>query len=451
MIIDEGSCGKISELINEVLIPIYSLPNIRLALSASAAIFYDTLGKDVSLAAVTGTNGKTSVAWIISQLFSMKFGQSFYMGTLGSVEFHKDSFTQIEDDGRTGTDPVSFHRLIRKFTDAGIKRGAIEITSHGIDQSRAEYLDLSTAIFTNLTQDHLDYHGTMENYGATKLKLFTEALLKSKRSSKSAIINADDEFGKTILEKLYNINGIDVIGISKVPGQRVRILSHSSEGVCDSIVFEFDKVKYSYKSNLLGSFNVYNTLSAILVGLNFDISIKESCELFSEVKNVPGRLELVEKVLPRVFVDYAHTPDALEKVNAVVRKMVDSEGKGGRLITLFGCGGDRDRKKRPLMGAAVSGIADVSILTSDNPRSEDPNAILADVVPGVDQVKSKLIVEVDRFVAIRKAIEIANENDIVVIAGKGHEPYQEVKGAMHPFDDRVEARKVMKDIGMIKN
>jgi UDP-N-acetylmuramoyl-L-alanyl-D-glutamate--2,6-diaminopimelate ligase len=444
--VDQDSDTKIySQSLEQNKIPIFKVNQIRRAITASASLFYNTLNVESQIAGVTGTNGKTSVTWIISQLAALKNGNSFYFGTLGTVLFNGTENIQVEDDGRTSTDSVSVHRLLRCFYDQNIFNGAIEVTSHGIDQARSDYIDFSTAVFTNLTQDHLDYHGTMENYGAVKSRLFQEYLLNSKRGNKIAVINSDDEFGRNLAEKISTLNSIDLFDISSKNNSRVKILNHESFGVYDLISFSLDGQNYKYKSYLLGSFNVYNTLLGIIAAQNFGMSIKEACEIFETVKGVPGRLELVEKMQPRVFVDYAHTPDALEKVTNVTKNILLDEPleNRGKLITVFGCGGDRDKTKRPLMAKAVDLISDISIITSDNPRTEDPEEIINDMLKGVLEKKSKVIVEKDRLTAIKLALELASTNDIVLIAGKGHEDYQEINGVKHAFDDRVEARKIL--------
>ncbi|MCW5625788.1 MAG: UDP-N-acetylmuramoyl-L-alanyl-D-glutamate--2,6-diaminopimelate ligase, partial [Burkholderiales bacterium] len=318
---------------------------------------------------------------------------------------------------------------LRTFRDAGAEAVAMEVSSHGLDQGRLSGVQFDTALFTNLTRDHLDYHGDMAAYGAAKAKLFAWPGLTN------AVINLDDPFGRALAAGIdrdrTRVLGYGV-GQGEIAGHRIDL---STRGLRLEIRTPWGRAEL--ESRLLGAFNVSNLLGSLGVLLTADVELDAAVEALSAVEAVPGRLEMLRLPgQPLVVVDYAHTPDALEKVLATLRDLVRGT-PSARLICVFGCGGERDPGKRPLMGEVATRLADCAIVTSDNPRSEDPDAIIAAIVAGA---ASNHVVEPDRASAIGRALRDAGPDDVVLIAGKGHETHQEIAGRRLPFSDLAVAR-----------
>lgn len=461
--------------------------NIREALALSGATFQKNPSKKMQCIAITGTNGKTSTAWIVSQILGHRKGNSqcssqrssqgslmgggqdsassssaLYIGTLGAYTFSGPKTEKILDEGRTTFDPLSFQKLLAEGLSNTCTSVVSEVTSHGLEQFRTAGTEWDVAAFSNLTQDHLDYHGSMEAYGEAKSLLFFRELKKSQKKNRAAVVNIDDSFGFILAEKIKNeLPEIRLLRVSeKDKNSELYLKTVNQAAQSTTFSFMYDDKEYSIKSHFLGSFYISNLLLSIGICLAAGSTVEEIVSLGEKLKAVPGRLELVSNTYPRVFVDYAHTPDALEKVQEVLLSFLRDEAERstgdknslmrGKLITVFGCGGDRDRTKRPLMGRCVAELSDVAIVTSDNPRTEDPLLIIEDILPGINSVRMNRDVEystkVDRREAIEYALKLARKNDIILVAGKGHEDYQEIKGIKHPFDDALIVKEIISEM-----
>jgi len=373
---------------------------------------------------VTGTNGKTSCAHWIARSLNAAGRRAAVAGTLGN------GFPgAIEPALNTTPDAAALHEMLRTWADAGAAAVAMEVSSHGLAQGRVNGVAFDVALFTNLTRDHLDYHGTMEAYGAAKAKLFDWPGLKT------AVINADDAFGAQLIAHCRR-RGVSVVSYGLTTGDvRAATLEIGVDGIAATVGTPWGPARFA--SEVVGAFNASNLLGVLAVLLASGLALDEATRLIATLKPVAGRMQKTGgNGRPLVVVDYAHTPDALDKVLVALRQVAAS--RNGRLIVVFGCGGDRDPGKRPQMGAIAAQHADAVVVTSDNPRSEDPAAIVAAVVAGIsDATRMSHSVEaiVSRDAAIESAIANAQREDIVLIAGKGHEPYQEIAGARHPFSD----------------
>jgi UDP-N-acetylmuramoyl-L-alanyl-D-glutamate--2,6-diaminopimelate ligase len=375
------------------------------------------------MAGVTGTNGKTSVTQWIAQAMQMFDCPCAVVGTLGNGFPNK-----LVESANTTPDAITLHRLLANFLEHGAVACAMEVSSIGLDQNRIGGVDLDVAVFTNLTRDHLEYHGTMAAYGAAKEKLFDWPGLGA------AVINLDDPFGAELDARLAG---------------RVRTLGYTLEGkvsrgetlaaqdfalTATGIAFTLNGVRI--EAPVVGRFNASNLLAVIGALLAGDETLADISGVLPRLTFPPGRMQAIGgRDAPLVVIDYAHTPDALDKALATLRET--AAARGGRLICVFGCGGDRDPGKRPLMGAIAERLADQVVLTSDNPRGEDPDAILAAIVAGM---KAHPDIEADRARAIQRVIAAADVHDVILLAGKGHEPYQEIAGVRHPFSDLEHAR-----------
>ena len=396
-------------------IPNLGIENLRARISEIAGHVFGNPSDALWMAGVTGTNGKTSVSqWIASALEAL--GQrSAVIGTLGNGLVGE----RVEAKNTT-PDPIVLQRLLADYLRRGARNVAMEVSSHGLEQGRVAGIKYDAAVFTNLTRDHLDYHGTMEAYAAAKLKLF------SARGLAHSVVNVDDEWGASIAPRIAG----DVITFGTREGARVRAsrIGLSEAGVRFHVDSEWGSGAVG--AAVLGAFNVSNLLAVlgtlIAAGVPFDAAVNA----VGMLQPVPGRLERVGGgTAPLVVVDYAHTPDALEKALEALRPTVAA---GHRLICVFGCGGDRDPGKRPIMGRAATRLADKVIVTSDNPRGEDPRAIIDQILagaPGAEAIE-------DRQVAIFSAVHQSHPGDVVLLAGKGHETYQEIAGVRHAFSDR---------------
>jgi len=409
-------------------VPNLAVAGLREQAGAIAAHIYGQPSRELWMAGVTGTNGKTSCSHWIAQSLQRCGRPTAVIGTLGN------GFPDALDAAtHTTPDAVSLQQQLRRYRDAGAQAVAMEVSSHALDQGRVNGTKFDTALFTNLTRDHLDYHGDMESYGAAKAKLFRWPGLAN------AVINLDDSFGRKLALGLRGASTRVLgygIGQGEIAGHRIDL---STRGLRLEIRTPWGEAELS--SRLIGGFNVSNLLGTLGVLLTADLKLDDAVAALALVAPVAGRLEMIrEPGHPLVVVDYAHTPDALEKVLETLREIVGRD-RGARLICVFGCGGDRDPGKRPIMGEVATRLADLAIVTSDNPRSEDPRAIIDQVVAGAHANHE---IEVDRAGAIARAIAEAREGDVVLVAGKGHETYQEVDGARLPFSDTEVARKALR-------
>jgi UDP-N-acetylmuramoyl-L-alanyl-D-glutamate--2,6-diaminopimelate ligase len=396
----------------------------RAALALAAANFFSHPERELALSGVTGTNGKTTTAFLLDAMLNHAGRKTVLIGT---IEYHVAGV--VQPSPHTTPESRDLLELFRKGVDAGATEAVMEVSSHALEQGRVHGLGFDTAIFTNLTRDHLDFHGTMARYFAAKRKLFDGSLLRPPRV---AVLNIDDPYGAD-LALTASASGIEVFSYGMRTGEfRAHDIEMAASGMRFSLQTPVGSTEL--RTRLTGKVNVYNLLAASGAAYARGLSLDLIASGIASLKCVPGRFETVDAGQPfTVVVDYAHTDDALRNLTALAREFVN--GTTGRVITLFGCGGDRDRTKRPLMGKAAGEGSDLVFLTSDNPRSEEPEAILADVVPGLDATGTKYILEADRTCAIRMALEEARAGDIVLLAGKGHEKTQTVKTGTVPFDD----------------
>ncbi len=391
----------------------------RLALGRLAAARFGTDRSNMTLVAVTGTNGKTTVSALIERLAAAAGKR---VGVLGTVSYHWPGF--FREASLTTPDCLTIHESLAAMAKAGCDLAVLEASSHALDQDRLAGIHFDAAVFTNLTQDHLDYHQDMESYFTAKAKLFRRYL----KHPAAAVLNFDDAFGLRLLRE--NPAGLGY-GLTVPPAgfDRLlvgRILAHGREGL--RLRAEWGGQGFDVASPMPGRHNAQNILAAL--GAMLVLGLPAKPEFLADFHGAPGRLERVPNPAGlTVLVDYAHTPDALENVLAAAREFT-----AGKLFVVFGCGGDRDRTKRPHMGAAVARYADVAVLTSDNPRHEDPLAIMDDVKPGLREAR-RVICEPDRRRAIELALAEMRHEDVLVVAGKGHETYQQIGDVKHPFSD----------------
>lgn len=390
-----------------------------------AAEFYGSPSQQLNMVGVTGTNGKTSVSQWIAQALTYLGKKTAVIGTIGN------GFVNAQDEAHNTTpDAVLLQGMLADFTARGAKAVAMEVSSHGLHQGRVNGVVFDIAVLTNLSRDHLDYHETMEAYAAAKQQLFFWPELRV------AVLNADDAFGQSVAEKLraektqvitYGLSAGDVRGTDlKLEPHGLRLQVATPQGQAELF------------APVLGRFNAYNVLAVVAVLLAMNIHLPDALDAIRNIIPVQGRMQQFGgDGRPQVVVDYAHTPDALEKVLCTLREQVQ-----GKLHCVFGCGGDRDSGKRPLMGTVASHLADKVIVTSDNPRSEDPLAIMQQVLAGVD---GACVTEPDRAKAIQYAVSTAEVSDMILVAGKGHENYQEIKGVKTTFSDAEVALKALKN------
>lgn len=392
-------------------IPYILVPNARKAFSRIVSNYYENPSSKLKVIGVTGTNGKTTTSYLLSSLFpnSVCFSTVKYMGLSNNIKAIN-----------TTPSPILLHREIAGAYKRGLDTAILEVSSIGLDQNRVSDVDFDYAVFTNITRDHLDYHKNFENYRNAKAKFF-EGL----GENKIAVINADDANAPYLIKRTSSKVVTYGFKIGNVIGD---ILQNSGKGL--NLKIEGMGRSFEVFSPLVGSFNAWNVLAAVVVGILESLSDSEIKKRIEEAPLPPGRLEKIESpegIL--VFVDYAHTPDALFSVISSLKEYNPS-----RIITVFGAGGHRDKGKRGLMGAVVSSLSDVAIVTSDNPRDEDPDDIINDIFEGISDKKAMRLK--DRKEAIFKALSMAGEGDFVLIAGKGHEDYQEIKGKRIPFSDK---------------
>jgi UDP-N-acetylmuramoyl-L-alanyl-D-glutamate--2,6-diaminopimelate ligase len=406
--------------------------NTRTALADFSATFYGHPARRLKLAAVTGTNGKTTTTFLIKHICE-KAG--LRCGLIGTVRYEIGE--RVLPAIRTTPESLDLQELLAQIANADCKAAAMEVSSHALAQDRTRGLEWNVAVFTNLTQDHLDFHGTMKSYFDSKAKLFTGLGNQKKRRKPVAIVNIDDRYGEQLLDKIDKHVAVVTYGM----GMRADFRASNYRVEFGGTSYQLDAHGKSYlvRLPLIGRFNVANSVAALAAANALGIGLRNAVLSLGKSPQVPGRLELVPARRQfQVFVDYAHTPDALGNVLKTLREL-----EPHRLIAVFGCGGDRDRQKRPLMAAMADRHADYAIITSDNPRKEDPNAIIAEIEKGFRSNRYEKIV--DRTQAIGRAVSLAQPRDIVLIAGKGHENYQEFADHTVPFDDIQVARRAIED------
>ena len=398
---------------------IIKVEDTRKALGELASLFYGEVSKRLKIVGITGTNGKTTTTHIIESILNKAGIKTGLMGTI----YYRLGEKIYEYEGRTTPDPIKWHSTLKAIWEEGASAVVCEVSSHALDQKRIWGTDFYMVGFTNLSQDHLDYHGTMEDYFLAKARLFEEYAYTY------AVINEDDPYGKRLKAIAKNPRTYGRKG-------ELKILDFQTDFEGSRLRVEYEGKVYDFFSNLRGSFQAYNLSLGILVGFLWGLESQAIQEGIRQVQ-VPGRFETYKGKGFVVIIDYAHTPDALEKVLRTARALCKN-----RLIVVFGAGGNRDRTKRPLMGKTAEAIADLIVLTSDNPRFEEPMAIIEDILSGIEN-KGKVLVEQDRRKAIELAISMAQEGDVILIAGKGHEDYQEIKGVKYPFKDSEVVKEVL--------
>lgn len=438
------------DIFNQTLILVL---NSRRALSKISSNFFGSPSSRVKLIGITGTNGKTTTAYLLESILKRA---GYSAGVIGTINYRYGG--KVTPASNTTPESLDLQRILWEMVREGTSHVIMEVSSHGLDLDRVSDCQFDSVVFTNFSSEHLDYHKTLGQYFRSKKKLFSELLRKSHKTERFAVTNHDDPRGEDIVE------GIDL--------PIIRYGLHSScEISADQVLSTFEglscriktpKGDFSVHSRLMGGFNLYNILAAAATGLSMDISLECLKEGIEGLGEVPGRFEKVENQKGlHIIVDYAHTHDALERVLLGLREILMNEHpKSGKIIAVFGCGGDRDRTKRPLMGEVVGRYCDLAVVTSDNPRTEDPFVIMGEVEAGLKSIpleewgreeikawrsKKGYLKIPDRREAIQMAIRIAQPLDVILIAGKGHEDYQIIGKRKFPFDDRVEATKALEE------
>jgi UDP-N-acetylmuramoyl-L-alanyl-D-glutamate--2,6-diaminopimelate ligase len=414
------------------------VPHGRRALARLSANFCKRPAERLAVSGITGTNGKSTTAFLLESILTAAERKSALVGT---IEYHVAG--KILPAPHTTPESLELNRLLRDALGAGATEAVMEVSSHALAQQRVFAIPFDVAVFTNLTRDHLDYHKTMEEYFAAKQVLFTGCGTEAPRV---AVLNTDDESGQK-LTKVSHSHKSQVLRYGMTQGdfhaERIEVTLHGTR-----VEVASPEGKIPIWSPLIGKVNVYNILAASAAAYGRGCKPEAIEKGIAALERVPGRFERVDCRQPfTVVVDYAHTDDALRNLTALAREFVSQAGISGRVITLFGCGGDRDRAKRPLMGEAAGRGSDFVILTSDNPRSEDPRAIINDALVGLQRTGTKYTIEADRKNAIHLGINSARPGDIVLIAGKGHEKVQVTREGSFPFDDVAVARGVLAEAG----
>jgi UDP-N-acetylmuramoyl-L-alanyl-D-glutamate--2,6-diaminopimelate ligase len=426
----KGAAAVVAESsIEDCSCPVVRVPDARAAMADIAAAFYGHPDRSLKCAGVTGTNGKTTSAFLMKHLLDSASLRSGLIGTVKYVVGQEEISAP-----RTTPESADLQEMLARMRDSGSKAVAMEVSSHALVQQRVRGIEFDVAVFTNFTQDHLDYHRTMEAYFDAKSLLF-ESLAAQTHKKGRAIINADDRHGHLLMERFGKKVRTATFGRGVGADFRASAIQFDGTGS----VFQLDAKRKSFlvRMPLIGLFNIYNALAALAASAACGVELRGAIAALASAPQVPGRLERVmAKRNFQVFVDYAHTDDALKNVLRTLKDL-----NPARLITVFGCGGDRDRTKRPLMAAAAEELSDWTLITSDNPRREDPEEIIRDVEAGMRGTNYEKIT--DRENAIRHAIDIARPGDIVLIAGKGHENYQEFADRRIAFDDVDVAGKAM--------
>ena len=427
-VVENGAVALVVNHFVDVSVPQVQVKNVRAAMSLMAAAFFGHPEREMKLLGVTGTKGKTTTSYLIKAIMEEAGCKVGLIGTTGNMigqEYIKSEFTTPE--------PIDFFRTLRHMRDEGVTVVSMEVSAHAIEMGRLAGVHFEAGCYTNLSQDHLDLFGTMERYFQCKKSFFTPQWVSN------AAINADDDTSAEILRDITVPHStFGICGNADIFARDIEI----TENGVSFIMKLFDMNEYPVKLQLTGMFNVYNALAAAAVGLIVGVAPETITEALAKVRSLPGRAQVLDTHTPyKVILDYSHSPDALENILSTVRQFAR-----GRVISLFGCGGDRDHLKRPIMGEISGRMADFSILTSDNPRTEDPMAILASIEEGIKPTGGKYVVIENRREAIRYALQMGQEGDIIVLAGKGHETYQEIMGVKRPFDEKVVVTELLEEM-----
>jgi len=426
--INNGAVALMVERIVQSPIPQIVVKNTRKQIAYIAETFNEYPSKNLNLIGVTGTNGKTTVTHLIQKIFEADGEKCSLIGTLGYKLSSDDTY---HDAKHTTPQAPELQTLFKKIkNEFEIRNVVMEVSSHALDQNRVGGCNFNGAVLTNLTQDHLDYHITMENYFKAKVRLFEDLV-----SGDFAVINADDKYAERFMEKIKQGVRKYTYGINNNADIMAKNISFSETGATFTCVTPRFEREIKLKMN--GMFSIYNVLAALATAYATNLNLENALIALESIQGVAGRFEVVTHK-PIVIIDYAHTPDGLENVLKAAREITPDNGK---LLCVFGCGGDRDATKRPKMGAIAERLADKIIITSDNPRSEDPQQIITDILAGLNNTNN-VIVEPDRGSAISLLPSLSSEQDVIVIAGKGHEDYQILKNETIHFDDKEVAKQV---------
>ena len=428
MAVEAGASGLVVERRLDIDCPQLVVKDVREALSLIAACFYGYPAREMKLIGITGTKGKTTTSYLVKSILEKAGYKTGLIGTVGSMIGETQIPTNL-----TTPDPIDFQSLLRQMADAGVDYVVMEVSAHALALRKLVGIRFTAAAFTNLSQDHFDFFGNFDNYLAAKMKLFTPDFCER------AVYNADDERVAGAMRQV----SIPAQGYAiREPAQiYAKDIDVNERGCAFQLNFH-KRYRLDVTLHLSGIFNVYNSLTAAALCDAVGVGAEAIRAGLEAVKNVPGRIELLDTDTPyRVILDYAHSPDALENILTTIRQTARA-----RVIALFGCGGDRDHEKRPIMGEIGGRMADFCVLTSDNPRGEDPNDILREIEAGIKQTEGKYVVIENRREAIRYAMNMAEPGDVIVLAGKGHETYQEIKGVKYPFDEKVVVRELLEEL-----
>jgi UDP-N-acetylmuramoyl-L-alanyl-D-glutamate--2,6-diaminopimelate ligase len=437
-------CGSVAALVDDSAVlrgrPGLVVKDTRAALSHIAALFAGYAARNLRMIGITGTNGKTTTNWLMYHLLNRLGEPCIRIGTLGV----RSELGLSRPGNLTTPDPLGLHGDLRQALDSGVKSCVIEASSHALDQRRVDDLEFDVALFTNLTRDHLDYHKEMEAYFAAKLRLFG-LLSSSSKPTKAAVINVETDYGRRLWKECREL-GLKDYSFSFSHPSTFRICSFQN-GLAQSLMtIQYQGQQFTIKSHFMGRHNAENLTGALAgaVALGYEPALV--AKLMEDLPQVPGRLEVVGEAKFHVFVDYAHTPDALERALGCLRELTP-----GSLWVIFGCGGDRDRGKRAQMADVAVSLADRVVVTSDNPRTEDPQAIISEILsgPAGNSVRANGIIEADRRIAIENTLLQALPGDVILIAGKGHEDYQVLGTRKVYFSDQKEVERVLRSLGKV--
>ena len=426
--VENGCAALVVERYVDVPVPQVRVSNGRAAMARMAAAFYGHPARQMKLVGVTGTKGKTTTTYMLKSIMEQAGHKAGLIGTTGNMIGSRHLKGSL-----TTPDPIDLQRTLREMADEGVEMVSMEVSAHAIDMHRLDGLVFEAGCYTNLSQDHLDYFHTMENYFETKKRFFTGGMVRN------AAVNADEETASGLLKDLTCPH--ITYGICAPADLFARDIEITEDGVSFELQLQgMHNVRVDLK--MTGMFNVYNAMAAASCAMILGVSAEDIKRGLESMQSVPGRIEMLPTHTPyRVILDYSHSPDALMNILKTVRQFAR-----GRVIALFGCGGDRDQLKRPIMGRIGGQLADLCILTSDNPRTEDPLKILAAIEEGIKPTGKPYVVIENRREAIRHALEIGREGDVIVLAGKGHETYQEVMGVKKPFDEKQVVQELLDEM-----
>ncbi|MBQ3484988.1 MAG: UDP-N-acetylmuramoyl-L-alanyl-D-glutamate--2,6-diaminopimelate ligase [Clostridia bacterium] len=412
----------------DVDVPQVKVSNVRAAMSRMAAAFYGHPAQEMRFVGVTGTKGKTTTTYMIKSILEQAGLKCGLVGTTGNMIGEKRIASNY-----TTPDPIDLQRDLRQMADEGVQAVIMEVSAHAIDMFRLDGMVFEVGAYTNLSQDHLDYFGTMQKYFECKKEFFTRGMVKN------AVLNVDEETSADILRDIETPHL--TFGIAAAADLFARDIEITEDGVSFDVKLQ-GMHALPINLRMTGMFNVYNAIAAASCAMVMGISADDIKAGLEKIENVPGRIEMLPTGTPyRVILDYAHAPDALDNILKTCRTFTK-----GRLIALFGCGGDRDKGKRPIMGRIGGELADLCILTSDNPRTEDPMAILKAIEEGIQETACPYVVIENRREAIRHALQIGKAGDVIALCGKGHENYQEINGVKHPFDEKVVVAELLSEM-----